>query len=72
MLCEHLVITETREIRIPADLYSAAEKKYGASFHSVDELVIFLLRELTSGDTAALDQADQQVVEERLRDLGYI
>jgi hypothetical protein len=72
MACPDLPVTETREIYIPADLYSAAEKKFCNDFHSVGELVIFLLQEMISRDTVALDQADQQLVEERLRDLGYI
>jgi hypothetical protein len=65
-------MSESREIRLPADLCAAAEKKFGGTFRSVDELVVFLLQELISRDTVDLDRADQAVVEERLRDLGYI
>jgi len=65
-------MNESREIRLPADLCAAAEKKFGGTFNTVDELVIFLLQELIRGDTLELDRADQAVVEERLRDLGYI
>ncbi len=65
-------MSETREIRLPAELCAAAEKKFGGKFRSVDELVTFLLQELIRGDTIDLDRADQAVVEERLRDLGYI
>jgi hypothetical protein len=65
-------MSESREIRLPADLCAAAEEKFGRAFGSVDELVVFLLRELIRAETVDLDQADQAVVEERLRDLGYI
>jgi hypothetical protein len=65
-------MSESREIRLPADLYAAAEEKFGTTFRSVDELVIFLLQELIRRDTADMDRTDQAVVEERLRDLGYI
>jgi len=65
-------MSESREIRLPADLCAAAEEKFGGTFRSVDELVIFLLRELIRTDTADMEQADQAVVEERLRALGYI
>jgi hypothetical protein len=65
-------MSEWREIRLPADLCAAAEGKFGGRFRGVDELVIFLLRELIRRDTADLDRADQAVVEERLRALGYI
>jgi len=62
----------SREIRVPEDLCAAAEKKFGRSFASVEELVAFLLRELVQGDTVALDQAEQAAVEQRLKDLGYL
>jgi hypothetical protein len=65
-------MSEWREIRLPADLCSAAEQKFGGSFRSLDEFVAFLLEDLISKDTIDLDRADQAVVEDRLRDLGYI
>jgi hypothetical protein len=65
-------MNESREIRIPVDLCAAVEEKFGKRFRSVDELVVFLLQELIRGDTRDLDLADQAVVEERLRDLGYM
>lgn len=65
-------MSDTREIVIPAHLYVAAESKFGASFHTVDELVAFILQELISGDTSRLDRADQAMVEQRLKDLGYL
>jgi hypothetical protein len=65
-------MSELREIRLPAELCAAAEKKFGNTFQSLDELVAFLLAELIRKDTTELDRADQAVVEDRLRDLGYI
>ena len=69
-------MSESREIRLPEDLCAAAEKKFagrfGNKFGSLDELVAFLLRELVSGDTVELDQAEQAAVEQRLKDLGYL
>ncbi len=65
-------MSESREIRLPADLCAAAEEKFGNTFGCVDELVIFLLQELIRRDSAHLDQADLALVEERLRALGYI
>jgi hypothetical protein len=66
------VLSESREIRLPADLCAAAEKKFGSRFSSAEELIVFLLQELIRGDTIELDQADQAVVEQRLKDLGYL
>jgi hypothetical protein len=65
-------MSELREILLPLDLCAAIEKKFGKTFGSVEELVLFLLQELVKRDTADLDRADQAVVEERLRELGYI
>jgi hypothetical protein len=65
-------MSDSREIRLPADLCAAAEQKFGSRFRSVDELVIFLLQELVRSDTVDLDRADRAIVEARLRDLGYI
>ena len=65
-------MSELREIRLPADLCAAAEEKFGGAFQNVDELVGFLLQELIRRDTIDMDRADQAVVEERLRALGYI
>ncbi len=66
------IVSEFREVRLPADLCAAAEKQFAGRFGSVDELVTFLLQELLRGDTVALDAAEQQAVEQRLKDLGYI
>jgi hypothetical protein len=63
---------EMRSVQIPSDLYAQAEKKFGPRFGSVDELVSFTLRELVRDDAAQMDEAERRMVEERLRDLGYI
>ena len=65
-------MSESREIKLPADLYAAAERKFATTFRTVDELVTFVVRELVQRDTTDLDQADQAVVERRLKDLGYM
>lgn len=67
-----LIMSDSREIRVPEDLCVAAENKFGSRFGSLDELVAFLLRELVRGDTAELDQAERAAVEQRLKDLGYL
>lgn len=66
------IMSDSREIKLPEDLCVAAENKFGSRFGSLDEFVAFLLRELVSGDTVGLDEAERAVVEQRLRDLGYL
>jgi len=61
-----------KDIRLPAELCAAAEKKFGARFGSVDELLIFVLRDLLRDEASHADQAEERLVEERLRELGYL
>ena len=61
-----------REVKLPAELCGAAERKYSGVFDSLEDLLTFLLREVSRDDAAALDEAEQRLVEERLRDLGYL
>lgn len=61
----------SRQVQLPEDLCAAAEQKFGARFRTVDELLEFILRDLLQ-DSAAADENEQRIVEERLRELGYI
>jgi hypothetical protein len=65
-------MSESREIRLPLDVCAEAESKFSKTFGSVEKLVLFLLEEFIKADTTDLDRSDQSMVEERLRDLGYI
>jgi hypothetical protein len=64
--------SELRDVRLPAELCSEAERRYAARFGDLEQLLTFLLRELLRDDAAQMDQAEQGIVEQRLRDLGYI
>lgn len=61
-----------RELRLPADLCDAAEKKFGQKFGTLEELVTFILRDLLRDDAVRADEAEQRLVEDRLRELGYL
>jgi hypothetical protein len=63
---------EMRSVQLPADLCAAAEKKFGERFANLEELISFTLRELIRDDSAQMEEAERRMVEERLRDLGYI
>ena len=65
-------MTGERDVRLPADLCAAAEQKFGRQFASIEELLAFVLRELLRDETAQFDQQEQRLVEERLRELGYL
>jgi hypothetical protein len=65
-------MTEMRDVRLPADLCASAEKKFGQTFANLEELLIFILRDLSRDDASHFDRAEQRLVEERLRELGYL
>lgn len=65
-------VTELREVRLPADLCETAEKKFQQRFATLEELLTFVLRDLTRDEALQADQAEQRLVEERLRELGYL
>jgi len=62
----------SRQVSVPEHLCSAAEELYGKRFPSVEELIVFLLEEITRGDAARLDEEEQHILEERLKALGYL
>ena len=65
-------MTARREISLPEELCASAEQRFGARFASLEALLEFVLGELLRDDADKLDQAEQSVLEKRLRDLGYL
>jgi len=63
---------EMRTIRLPVNVCDKAEKRWGSRFGRVEDLLIFLLQELNRDESEELDHAEEQAIEQRLRDLGYI
>ncbi len=64
--------TDVREVRLPAELCTDAERRFAARFGSLEDLLVFVLRELLRDGAVQMDQAEQRVIEQRLKDLGYI
>ena len=65
-------MSETRNLKLPADLCAAVEREFGHVFGSLEELLIFVLRDLVRDEARIADQAEQRLVDERLRELGYL
>lgn len=65
-------MADLRTVQLPADLCAAAEKKFGHAFGNLEELLTFVLQDLSSDEACAADQAEHRLVEERLRELGYL
>ncbi len=65
-------MTMRRQISLPEELCAAAEQRFRSNFETLESLLEFVLQELTRSEAEALDQAEQAILEERLRNLGYL
>jgi len=65
-------MTTRRHLSLPEDLCATAEQRFGSKFESLESLLEFVLKELTDTKSDTLDQSEQALLEERLRNLGYI
>jgi hypothetical protein len=66
------VVSESRTVMLPADLCTQAEKKFAGNFGSLEQLLEFVLRDLLRDDALHADEAERRMVEQRLRELGYL
>jgi hypothetical protein len=62
---------EMRDLRLSSELCSKAEQMYGKRFGSVEQFLTYVLEQLLR-DSAKMDQEELRIIEERLKDLGYI
>ena len=65
-------MTATRSVDLPEDLCAAAERKFGGKFATIDDLLTFVLRDLLSDRAQTADLEEQRMLEQRLRELGYL
>jgi len=61
-----------RTVSLPAELCMRAEKRFSERFGSLEQLLLFVLRDLMQDDAVQADEAEQRIIEQRLRDLGYL
>ena len=64
--------SDVREVRLPAELCNDAERRFAARFGSLEELLVHVLQELLRDKATQMDEGERRVVEQRLKDLGYI
>ena len=65
-------MTVRRQITLPEELCTSAEQQFGARFDGVESLLEFVLAELLRSDVDVLDKSEQELLDKRLRDLGYL
>jgi len=63
----------SRAVRLPENLCAAAEKLMKETrFATLEEFLAFVLAEFAARDTSQTDERERKLIEERLRDLGYL
>ena len=62
---------DTIELELPADLGERLRRKFLGDGQSLEGFVVSVLEELVEG-SAEIEQAEEQLLAERLRSLGYL
>ncbi|HKS76511.1 MAG TPA: hypothetical protein VJQ82_25075 [Terriglobales bacterium] len=63
---------ELRSVRLPEALCAKLERQFGSRFANLEELLVFIMRELSRDEALRMDEAELRLVEQRLKDLGYM
>lgn len=63
---------QNRTVQLPESLCAQAEKWMGHRFENIEALLVFVLREIVAEQASNLDEQEEQIVQQRLRDLGYM
>jgi hypothetical protein len=61
-----------RHISLPEELCAAAERRFVPQFDNLESFLEFVMRDLIQDESESLDKAEQALLEQRLRDLGYV
>ena len=59
-------------VNLPEDLCVRAEKKFGEKFGNLEKLLEYVLQDLLRDDAAQADEREQRIIEQRLKELGYL
>jgi hypothetical protein len=72
LVAEGVGLAGKRTLQLSANLCAAAELRFGTAFASLEQLLEIMLTELLRDEPAKMDEADEQLVEQRLWELGYL
>ena len=71
--CEVWIVSgEKRTVELPEDLCARLGKTFGKPFATFEDLLVCVMQTLTQEQAAQIDEAEQKILEKRLRDLGYL
>ena len=61
-----------RQLQLPADLCDAVQQRFGLNFDSTEKILTFVLQELLRDEGIPMDEREREIIERRLKDLGYV
>jgi hypothetical protein len=61
-----------RDLRLPEALCEAVEQRFGKRFGNIEEFLIYVSQRLVNDEAEQMDHNEQRIIEDRLKDLGYI
>jgi hypothetical protein len=61
-----------RNLQLPGELCEAVEQRFGQRFGKLEEFLVYMLQRFVSDDAERMDREEQRIIEDRLKDLGYI
>ena len=61
-----------RTVELPEDLCVAADKWSHGRFDNLETMIRVVLEEIVRNDSREFDEMEEQLLEQRLRDLGYL
>ena len=64
--------SDLRQVGLPAALCERIEQRFGAHRGSLEQFLTFVMQELLRDDAAQMDESERRIIEQRLKDLGYI
>jgi hypothetical protein len=67
-----MALTQKRSVQLSDELCVAAERRYAGVFGNIEQLLEAALTELVRDRAAKMDEAEQELVQQRLRELGYL
>jgi hypothetical protein len=61
-----------RDLRLPEALCEAVEQRFAKRFGNIEEFLIYVSQRLVNDEAEQMDHNEQRIIEDRLKDLGYI
>ncbi|HEY7098193.1 MAG TPA: hypothetical protein VH437_15810 [Terriglobales bacterium] len=63
---------ETIQVRLPQELCNEVLRQFGSRFADIEEFVTFVLHECVRAEALKMDEQEERILQNRLKDLGYI